>query len=488
MTWKIAGLWALAVGSFLLQPSTVAQDTPPRLQVSDNGRYLVTEEGRPIFLLGDTAWRIASNIERSEVVEYLDMRRAQYFNTVAMVAVWDNSPNAYGERPFQTHDEKPDPTQPKLTSTSDSDDGQAYGYWDHLDFCIDEAGARGMYVVLLPAWGELVAGSWSGEDTSNVIFDAGSAYEYGRWIGARYAERPHILWMMSGDRSPVYVKLDYRPVFRAMAEGVADGLVGEDRHNGVADYTRTLMSYHPRKEQPNSSHWFHHDPWLSFNSIQDWPEAQLAAVWEDLSRAPARPTWLFEGRYEGFHRGGYEPEDWSDWQIRFQAYQIVFAGAFGHVYGHETVFRYGSGWRSRLQSPGALDMQHVYALMTAWDDVSYLNRIPDQDLIEGDPGVTQRLSSDRLQATRSGGEYAMIYSANGRDIRIRMERLDGPAADAYWYDPRTGQWHVDGTASDERRPFISGVPSGPGALSYSFDPPGEPEPENDWVLVLERAR
>ncbi|MCH5376781.1 MAG: DUF4038 domain-containing protein, partial [Planctomycetes bacterium] len=28
----------------------------PRLKVSDNRRFLVDEEGRPFFYLGDTAW------------------------------------------------------------------------------------------------------------------------------------------------------------------------------------------------------------------------------------------------------------------------------------------------------------------------------------------------------------------------------------------------------------------------------------------------
>jgi len=34
-------------------------------------------------------------------------------------------------------------------------------------------------------------------------------------------------------------------VFRAMAEGVADGVNGIDRQDTKADYSTTLMSYHP---------------------------------------------------------------------------------------------------------------------------------------------------------------------------------------------------------------------------------------------------
>jgi hypothetical protein len=41
----------------LAHPSDVIVAKPlPRLQVSDNGRFLVTEQGRPFFWMGDTAW------------------------------------------------------------------------------------------------------------------------------------------------------------------------------------------------------------------------------------------------------------------------------------------------------------------------------------------------------------------------------------------------------------------------------------------------
>ena len=73
--------------------------------------------------------------------------------------------------------------------------------------------------------------------------------------------------MIGGDRSAVYGEKDYRNVFRAMAEGVADGVNGIDQQNQEADYSTTLMSYHPRKWKPNSSEWFHREPWLDFNSI-----------------------------------------------------------------------------------------------------------------------------------------------------------------------------------------------------------------------------
>jgi len=98
------------------------------------------------------------------------------------------------------------------------------------------------------------------------------------------------------------------------------------------------------------------------------------------------------------------------------------------------------------------------------------------------------IRSDRLQATRGArGDYAMIYSANGRVIRVRMERLAPPAMDAYWFDPRTGKWQVGERGTTAAAAFRQRVPSGPGAAVRSFDPPGRPADGNDWVLVLRAA-
>ncbi len=80
--------------------------------------------------------------------------------------------------------------------------------------------------------------------------------------------KDNLLWMTGGDRSAIYDLKnglhDYREVWRAMAEGLADGANGVDNQDGQADYSNILISFHPRKWAPNSSEWFHNDPWLAF--------------------------------------------------------------------------------------------------------------------------------------------------------------------------------------------------------------------------------
>ena len=93
--------------------------------------------------------------------------------------------------------------------------------------------------------------------------------------------------------------------------------------------------------------------------------------------------------------------------------------------------------------------------------------------------------STRLQATRgSKGDYALIYSANGRNISVSMNKLSAPRLSAFWFNPRTGKWRVQQNETTEQKPFQENIPGGPAAPVQKFDPPGNPGNDNDWVLLL----
>ena len=101
--------------------------------------------------------------------------------------------------------------------------------------------------------------------------------------------------------------------------------------------------------------------------------------------------------------------------------------------------------------------------------------------MEGNEGIR----SNRLQATRGRkGDYAMVYSANGRNISLRMNRLSAPGMNAFWFNPRSGKWRVEDRDTTDRRPFSKDIPTGPGAPVREFDPPGAVGDGNDWILLL----
>lgn len=203
-------------------------DAPPplALRVSEHGRGLMNADGRAVFMLADTAWSMVIRANREDITHYLQHRRAQRFNAVTFALyapgnadITASSTNAYGHAPFALAKTKPDPTQPLLTPGSDPAKAMEYDYWDHVDFAIAEAKCLGLYVIVLPCWGSAVAGAFEGTPTDDIIFDPQSARAYGRWLGGRYRNEPHLLWMLGGDRRAHYEKIgaDYRPKFRAMA-------------------------------------------------------------------------------------------------------------------------------------------------------------------------------------------------------------------------------------------------------------------------------
>lgn len=466
---------------FLLGTVAIGAELTP-LQVGGGGRLLTDAAGKPVFLLGDTAWSLALRLTREEAEQYLLTRQRQRFNAVTFVLfspgrteLTSELVNAYGDAPFELVDGRPDPTRPLITSGGDPRDAQQYDYWDHVDQIVALTRRFGFYTIMLPTWGTGVAGSYDGKDTREIIFNAENARIYGTWLAQRYRAEPHVMWMLGGDRSAVYGEKDYRPVFRALAGGLA------------AVAPAQLISYHPRKLAPQSADWFHDDPWLAFNSNQEWPENQVRNIAADWARTPPKPTWLFEGRYEGYWKNKYKPEDWGEWQTRQQAYQTVFAGAFGHTYGHERVFGFGQDqvdWKQYLDTPGARSMTHLAKLMAHFTAEELLTRSPAPSLVAGDAGKPERTKSNYIVATRAAaGTKAMVYSASGRPVRVNLDRLAAGRLFASWFNPRNGNWHRPAGKQASSTWFARDIASGPGAPPREFVPPTNGDGE-DWVLVL----
>src|ERR687894_371368 len=57
------------------------------LKVSENGRFLVHEDGSPFFYLGDTAWELFHRLDREEADRYLADRAGKRFTVIQAVAL-----------------------------------------------------------------------------------------------------------------------------------------------------------------------------------------------------------------------------------------------------------------------------------------------------------------------------------------------------------------------------------------------------------------
>ena len=445
--------------ALVLIAATAMAGPLPRLKVSENHRFLVTESGKPFFYLADTAWELFHRLDRQQAIEYLDTRAAQGFTAIQAVALAELSgitdPNAYGKLPLVDAD----PLKPAVTPGNDPANPDQYDYWDHVEFIIDQANARGLYVGLLPSWG-----SWVNDRS---ILTPKNAQAYGEFLGRRFGKKG-VIWILGGDRDPT----GFEETWRALARGVAIGVSGKQ------DYDAVLMSFHPRGGATSST-WFHNDPWLDFNVQQDGhgPPGKPPSwdrITSDYNRTPVKPVIDGEPLYED-HPLAFRAKELGysfDAHVRQFAYADTFSGACGHTYGNHAVWQmYAPGrrpvngplmyWYQALRRPGATQMQYVRALL---ESRPYLSRVPDQSI------VTDALEgADHISATRGDG-YLLAYSAQGRKFTVRMGKISGERVKGWWYNPRTGSSETIGEFENQGM--------------REFTPPSEGF-GSDWVLVLD---
>lgn len=427
---------------------------PSRLKVSQNRRFLVTADDKPFFYLGDTAWELFHRLDRQQAEKYLQNRASKRFTVIQAVVLAEldglNDPNAYGDKPLVDLD----PARPNEA------------YFKHVDWIVGKAGELGLYIGMLPTWGDKVNKKWG---AGPEIFTPENARTYGRWLGQRYKERNNIIWIMGGDRP---VENDrHRDVYTAMAEGIREGDGGSH-----------LITFHPSGGQ-TSSKWFHDAKWLDFNMWQNGHSDTTPAadhIASDYQRMPTKPVMDGEPLYED-HPLGFKAKDFgysvaSD--ARRFAYWDTFAGACGHTYGNHSVWQmYDKNrkpvngplhpWYVAIDAPGAAQMQHARALL---ESRPYLTRIPDDSIVTSNRWA----GAKRIVATRdSDGSYAMVYVPAGRAFTVKMDCIEGAHVRGWWYSPRNGQATKIGEFANPR-------------AEKEFIPP-DPGENLDWVLVLDDA-
>jgi len=189
----------------------------PQLKVSPNKRYLVKEDGSPFFYLGDTAWELFHRLKREEADFYLSNRVAKGFNVIQAVVLAEfdglTVPNAYGHLPLQNND----PAKP------------VEAYFKEVDYVVDKAERLGLYIGMLPTWGDKWNKKWG---VGPEIFTPANAEAYGRFLGRRYRDKP-VIWILGGDRNPENDL--HLAIIRAMAKGLKKG-----------DGGKHLITFHPQ--------------------------------------------------------------------------------------------------------------------------------------------------------------------------------------------------------------------------------------------------
>jgi len=444
-----------------------AQNSDKRqLKISSNQRYFTDQNGKPFFWLGDTGWLLFSKLNREEAEQYLEDRRKKGFDVIqVMVLHTVAAANVYGDSALVNKNV----AHPVITDGSNFSDPKQYDYWDHVDYIVDLAAKKNLYMAMVPVWGTNVkAGMVSSADAAT----------YAKWLANRFKNRWNIIWLNGGDTRGS----DSNSTWNIMGATLK---TNDPKH---------LVTFHPFGRTSSSEH-FHKQQWLDFNMFQSGHRSydldtsktehrfgpdNYRFVNIDYSLQPTKPAIDGEPSYELIPYGLHDTTKpyWQAKDVRRYAYWSVFAGAAGHTYGHNSIMQmhkpsdkgsaYGSKkyWYNALNDSGARQMIFLKKLILS---KPYFDRVPDQSLIAGQQGEKYNY----IAATR-GNDYAFIYDYTGKPFEVRMGKIIGSSVKASWYDPRNGTKKTIGSFSNKG--------------FQKFDPPGQQREGNDWVLILESVK
>lgn len=422
------------------------------LKVSDNKRYLMWEDREPFFYMGDTAWELFHKLNRSEIEYYLDVRAEQGFNVIQAVALAEldglRQPNAYGKNPLVYENGTYNPEKP--LEEEDDDD-----YWKLVDFAINAAADRNMFIGLLPTWGDKYNLKWG---KGPEIFDKDNAYVFGKWIANRYKNSWNVIWILGGDRA--LEQPEHYDVIESLAQGIK-----EVDHNH-------LVTFHPCGTK-SSVDYVKGKDYIDFHMVQSGHGVESYNSYLLLRRTneeEKKPFMDSEPRYED-HPACFNPQLgvlWSAEDIRNNAYWNLMEGVCGHIYGNHATWSFNTvienywpfKWQDVLKHPGAEQMKYLYQLRMSRD---YFSFRPAPELVE------QEITSTNYQSAGRGDKYAYIYTPMGLPITVNLNLLGAYIIKANWYNPRTGEITV-----------YKILPANKCVCKPNIDQEG-----NDWVLILE---
>jgi hypothetical protein len=431
----------ILVALFAISNLLVAQS----LKVSENARYLTKADGSAFLWIGDTAWELFHKLDREEATEYLKNRKAKGFTVIQAVVLAENdglrAPNPYGDVPFIDLD----PTKPNET------------YFQHVDFIVSTAEALGLYIGMLPTWGDKIYSKNPG--AGPIVFDKDNAKVYGEFLGKRYKDKP-IVWILGGDRN--IANNDVLEIWRNMATGIKAG-----------DGGNHLITYHPRGASSSSTE-LHNQDWLDFNMYQSGHDKHFNQVYRyatnDRDLVPTKPTIDGEPAYEDIairfwdymdfskpsmqrvpagvldekglikKRDHFEAGFFDDYDVRIHAYWNFLAGAAGYTYGNNAIWQMFKAdrnlaipclydWRTSMDRPGAEDMKYVNKLFSKYP---FEMLVPAQKIIHGDNPENE----DRIQAAVADDQkFILVYLAKAQTVKLDLFKYSR-IKKVSWYNPR----------------------------------------------------
>jgi Protein of unknown function (DUF4038)/Putative collagen-binding domain of a collagenase len=447
----------------------VADDVAYPVTVSDDGRFLLDQAGRPWRVQADAGWLMSVKATPAQVDEYLATRRAQGFNSFylhAMVhpggyAAAPNAPeNVQGDSPF---------AEPGNFSTAGASP-ESERYWAWIDTIVDKAAAHGMVVML--AYTYL---GWEGGDQGwyqEVLAQPSQSalFDWGRWLGNRYKDDANLIWFGLGDYSP------------------PDGSEGALRVRAIADGIRAAGARQLFMAEPSNPDQIPGEvadfaAVVDQNSFYGYGPRGDGTVYETADRAwrlsPTKPAWMQEGTYEFENNtGGFTGQPWETRRGRF--WSVLAGGTAGDGFGSRDAWQW-QNFPDALASPGAAYSTYAFELFGAlpWWQLRPSGTEPGRAgrLIlagEGTWGTADYITS----ALTENGDWLLAYvpvvGSGARSFEVAMTSFSGTAR-ARWFDPASGTYLA---ISDGYEYTNEGT--------RTFTTPGlRGDGTDDWLLVVD---
>src|SRR5689334_8866867 len=326
----------VAVALLFLWTAKAASAQVYPLKKSANGRYLVDQNNVPFLVAGDAPQALMVNISEADADVFFANRQSHGFN-----AAWINllcNTGTAGRSDGSTYDGIVPFTTPGDLSTPNN------AYFTRCDHLLTFAANHGIVVFLDPA--ETIG--HLGMLTSN---GPAKCRAYGQYLGTRYKNFNNIVWM-SGNDYQDWSNATNDAAVTAVALGIKDT---DARHIHTVELNYLVSG---SLDDPNWA------PIISLNATYTYYPT-YAQILKDYNRANYLPVFMIEANYEFESLRGYLT---TDYICRKQEYWTNLSGATGQVYGSGYTWTFKSGWKSTLDSPGAVQMAYVKALFEprAW--------------------------------------------------------------------------------------------------------------------------
>ena len=424
----------------------------PLLKVSKSKTHLETEDGSPFFWLGGTAWELFHRLSKEDATLYLENRAKKGFTIIQAVVLAEldglNTPNVYGHKPLINNN----PTQ--LNEP----------YFEHVDWVIKKAEALGLYIALLPTWGDKFNLAWG---LGPEIFTPDNAFTFGVEIAKRYSDQSNIVWVLGGDRWPEDEE------DRAIVNEMAAGIRSID--------TKHLMTYHPGAGNLASDQF--DEPWLDFDMYQTGHDRNVkdySFIIRGKAKQRLLPIVNGEPRYEN-HPNRFNPEEfgWLDAvDLRSAAWWTMLSGGAGFTYGSHDIWQMFDNevdpingarthWKASINLPGSKQMGIMKGFLTKfnWQDF----KMHQKAIINDNPEDL----THQIAAINKERNVLIAYTPFGKELKLELSDLNLDVFHATWFNPRDGSFRYVGSFKDLEEITLSPWSKGRGS---------------DFVLVISKTQ